>query len=91
MEELEEEVEADAVAEAEEAIAVPAAALREDAEGQFVLKLVDGTLERQGIEMVREWERGRLIEVTGLSAGDVIVSAPLSELEAGNAYTLVEG
>ena len=79
------------VEQAEEAIAVPAAALREDAEGQFVLKLVDGTLERQGIEMVREWERGRLIEVTGLSAGDVIVSAPLSELEAGNAYTLVEG
>ena len=71
--------------------AVPAAALREDAEGPFVLKLVDGTLQRQGIEVAREWERGRLIEVTGLNAGDVIVSAPLSELEAGNAYTLVEG
>ncbi|AVF04759.1 MULTISPECIES: efflux RND transporter periplasmic adaptor subunit [Devosia] len=79
------------VEQAEEAIAVPAAALREDAEGPFVLKLVDGTLERQEIEVVREWERGRLIEVTGLNTGDVIVSAPLSELEAGNAYTLVEG
>ena len=79
------------VEQAEEAIAVPAAALREDAEGPFVLKLVDGTLERQEIEVVREWERGRLVEVTGLNTGDVIVSAPLSELEAGNAYTLVEG
>lgn len=79
------------VEQAEEAIAVPAAALREDAEGPFVLKLVDGTLERQEIEVVREWERGRLIEVTGINTGDVIVSAPLSELEAGNPYTLVEG
>lgn len=79
------------VEQAEEAIAVSAAALREDAEGPFVLKLVDGTLERQEIEVVREWERGRLVEVTGLNTGDVIVSAPLSELEAGNAYTLVEG
>ena len=70
---------------------MPAAALREDAEGSFVLKLVDGSMERQGIEVARAWERGRLIEVTGLNAGDVIVSAPLSELEAGNAYTLVEG
>lgn len=79
------------VDQADNAIAVPAAALREDAEGQFVLKLVEGILERQGVARVREWERGRLIEVTGLGVGDTIVSAPLSELEAGDSYTLVEG
>lgn len=79
------------VAEKADAFAVSAAALREDAEGQFVLKLADGTLVRQGIEVVQEWDRGRLVEVTGVTAGDVVVSAPLEELAAGDAYTLVEG
>jgi multidrug efflux pump subunit AcrA (membrane-fusion protein) len=79
------------VAEKADAHAVSAAALREDADGQFVLKLVDGTLVRQGVEVVQEWDRGRLLEVTGIAAGDVIVSAPLDELTAGDAYTLVEG
>lgn len=79
------------VAEKPDALSVPAAALREDADGQYVLKLVDGTLTRQGIEVVQEWDRGRLVEVTGLLAGDVVVSAPLPELTAGEPYTLVEG
>ena len=79
------------VVEKADAHAVPAAALREDAEGQFVLKLADGTLVRQGVEVVQEWERGRLVEVTGLANGDVVVAAPLDDLEAGAAYTLVEG
>lgn len=79
------------VTEAADRLAVPAAALREDAEGQFVLKLVDGVLVRQAVEPLAEWNRGRLVEVDGLAAGDVVVSAPLAELEAGEAYTLVEG
>ncbi|WP_108395491.1 efflux RND transporter periplasmic adaptor subunit [Devosia submarina] len=79
------------VVEKAEAHAVPAAALREDAEGQYVLKLTDGTLARQGVEVVNEWERGRLVEVSGLADGDVVVAAPLDDLEAGEAYSLVEG
>lgn len=79
------------VAEKADAHAVAAAALREDAEGDFVLKLADGTLVRQGVETVQRWDRGRLVEVTGLQDGDVIVSAPLAELEVGDAYTLLEG
>ncbi|MGB3336677.1 MAG: efflux RND transporter periplasmic adaptor subunit [Devosia sp.] len=79
------------VAEKADAHPVSAAALREDADGQFVLKLVDGTLVRQGVEVIQEWDRGRHLEVTGIAAGDVIVSAPLDELSAGDAYTLVEG
>lgn len=79
------------VVEKADAHAVSAAALREDAEGQYVLKLVDGTLARQGVEVVSDWERGRLVEVTGLADGDVVVSAPLDDLEAGESYSLVEG
>ncbi len=79
------------VVEKADAHAVPAAALREDAEGQYVLKLTDGILARQGVSVVNEWERGGLLEVEGLADGDVIVAAPLDDLEAGEAYSLVEG
>jgi len=79
------------VMEKADAQAVSAAALREDAEGQYVLKLTDGTLARQGVEILGEWERGRLVEVKGLADGDVIVAAPLDDLKAGEAYSLVEG
>ena len=74
-----------------DALAVPASALREDAEGQFVLKLVDEVLVRQAVEPGREWDRGRMVEVNGLASGDVIISAPLPDLDADDAYTLVEG
>jgi membrane fusion protein (multidrug efflux system) len=79
------------ITEKPDAIAVPTSAVREDAEGQFVMKLVDNRLERQAIEIVREWNRGAMLEVTGVNVGDVIVSAPLSDLEPGSAFTLVEG
>lgn len=79
------------VNEATDRLAVPAAALREDAEGQFVLTLDDGTLSRRPVEPVAEWNRGRMVEVEGLAAGDVVVSAPLPDLAAGEAYELVEG
>lgn len=79
------------VTEKTDAYAVSANAMHEDADGQFVLKLVDGTLIRQGVEVVGEWNRGQLLEVTGVTAGDVIVSAPLEELAPGESYTLVEG
>ncbi len=78
------------VSEKADAIAVPATALREDAEGEFVLKLDNGTLARQAIEPGEVWNRGAVVEVTGLNAGDVIVSAPLTELTAGSAYETVE-
>lgn len=72
------------------AIAVPAQALREDAEGEFVLKLDNGALVRQGVEAGTAWDRGALVEVTGLNAGDVVITAPLTELSAGEAYEIVE-
>jgi hypothetical protein len=43
------------------------------------------------VSVVNEWERGGLLEVQGLADGDVIVAAPLDDLEAGEAYSLVEG
>lgn len=79
------------VLEQEGALAIPASALREDAEGQFVLVLDGETLARRPVEPVREWSRGSIIEVTGLAEGDVVVSAALTELQPGERFTLVEG
>lgn len=78
------------VAEKADALAVPAAAIREDADGDYVLTLTDGTLSRQAVEQGPTWDRGRIVEVTGLAAGDVIVGGALSDLAAGEAYQLVE-
>ncbi|NGP18408.1 efflux RND transporter periplasmic adaptor subunit [Devosia aurantiaca] len=73
------------------AMAVPSSALREDAEGQFVLVLDGETLIRKPVEVTREWNRGSLIQVSGLAEGDVIVAAALTELQPGERFALVEG
>jgi RND family efflux transporter MFP subunit len=80
------------VDEVADAIAVPAVAIREDAEGFFVLKLEDDAIVRQAIEEGGSWNSGRMIEVTsGLAAGDRIVTAPLTQLEPGDLIEMVEG
>lgn len=75
-----------------DAIAIPATALREDAEGGFVLKVEDDRLVRHAVEQGAAWNRGRLLEITsGLAPGDVIISAPLTQLEPGDQIVMVEG
>lgn len=73
------------------ALAVPSSALREDAKGQFVLVLDGETLTRKPVEVTREWNRGSLIQVSGLAEGDVIVAAAVTELQPGERFALVEG
>lgn len=75
----------------EDAIGIPAAALREDDEGRYVLKLDGEQVVRQPVEIARSWDDGRLYEVTsGLAAGDVIVNAAMERLRPGMQVTLVE-
>ncbi|MBR9764575.1 MAG: efflux RND transporter periplasmic adaptor subunit [Rhodobacteraceae bacterium] len=67
--------------EKEAAIGVPADAVREDEAGTYVLKREDDRVIRQGVEVARSWEGGRIAEIaSGLTAGDVIVSQPLEQL-----------
>lgn len=80
------------VAEKPDAIAVPQTAIREDAEGYFVLKLAEGQVVRQAVEQGESWNGNRLIEiVSGLSAGDVVVTAPLTQLQPEDRVEMVEG
>jgi len=77
------------VAEAVDAVAVPTDALREDAEGIHVLKIVENELVRQPIETAGDWA-GRLTQVSaGLEPGEQVISAPLPELAPGDLVTLV--
>ncbi|MCX7360545.1 MAG: efflux RND transporter periplasmic adaptor subunit [Alphaproteobacteria bacterium] len=78
------------IAETERAFAVPAAAMRKDDAGSFVLAVVDGALARKPVEMVRTWLRGELVEVKGLEECQLIVAAPLPGLKAGQRVKTVE-
>jgi len=78
------------VDEAQDALAVPSSALREDKQGEYVLTVVDAKLVRQPIEKGRQWSTGNLVQIlTGLNPGDVVVTGRLPELEPGTAVTIV--
>ncbi|MCO6382419.1 MAG: efflux RND transporter periplasmic adaptor subunit [Vannielia sp.] len=65
-----------------DAIGVPVEALREDDEGTFVLKRDGARVVRQPVTVARQWDRGRLAEISeGLAEGDSIVTAPLERLQ----------
>jgi RND family efflux transporter MFP subunit len=72
------------------ALAVPASAMRKDDDGEFILAVENGTLVRKPVGAVRTWSRGELVEVKGLDAGMLIVSAALPGLKAGQAVKIVE-
>jgi membrane fusion protein (multidrug efflux system) len=78
------------VREEPEAVAVPAVAVREDAEGFYVLKLEGSELVRLPVETGTSWNRGRIVEITGPVIGDRVVTAPLSQLEPGDTVEMVE-
>lgn len=71
-------------------IAVPAGALRSDAEGPHVVVIEDGTARRRAVETGRDWDGGALVEIdAGLAAGDIVVIEPLPALAPGDRVTLM--
>lgn len=79
------------IEEAPAALAVPEAAVREDAEGQYLLKIVDGALQRQPVEIARNWTSSRMTQLSsGLATGETYVSGKLDDLAAGMRVTVVE-
>ena len=80
------------VNEAQDALAVPTGAVREDAEGFFLLKVEGDHVVRQAIEKGPTWNAGRLVQITaGLAPGDTVVTAPLTQLQPGDRIEMVEG
>ncbi|WP_448187304.1 efflux RND transporter periplasmic adaptor subunit [Azospirillum sp. sgz301742] len=79
------------VAEAENAIALPPAALRHDDQGDFVLTVVDSRLTRTPVRRGGAWGRAELVQVEGLTASDLVVTAPLPGLQPGQAVRAAAG
>ena len=77
------------VAQVDHAFALPPAAIRRDAEGDFVLVVAGGRVERRKVQTLGTWSRGDLVQVGGLKDGDVVVTAPLPGLAAGRAVTVM--
>jgi len=78
------------VAEKGHALAVPAAAMRKDEQGDYVLAVENNVLVKKPVGAVRTWSRGELVEVKGLESGMTIVSAPLPGLKAGQPVKVLE-
>jgi multidrug efflux system membrane fusion protein len=79
-----------AVKEKAHALAVPAAAMRKDDQGEFVLAVENAALVRKPVGAIRTWSRGELVEVKGLDAGMTVVAAALPGLKPGQAVKIVE-
>jgi membrane fusion protein (multidrug efflux system) len=76
------------VAEKADAFALPPAAIRTDADGDYVLKVEGEGLVRQPVTEVTRWNGGRLVEVSGLAVGDLIVTTSLPQLQPGSRIAL---
>lgn len=63
-------------------LAVPANAIRHD-DQPYVLKVSEGVLVKQPVDIEDKWHEGDLIEVEGLEEGETIVSASLPDLKPG--------
>jgi RND family efflux transporter MFP subunit len=78
-----------AIARSDDAIGVPATALREDAVGAYVLTIEAGVLTRRAVVPGRRWGGGETVEIErGLEASDVVVSAVLPGLRPGMRVTV---
>jgi len=78
-------------AESSNALAVPPTAIRADADGNYILKIVDGALVRQPVVSGRNWPAARMTELnSGLVVGDTFVSGRLDDLQAGMQVVVVE-
>ena len=72
-----------------DALVVPAIALRKDEAGYHVLKVLDGHLRRQTVTVGARWNGGNLIEIAaGLKDGETILTAPLPQLRPDMAVTV---
>ncbi|MEC7762532.1 MAG: efflux RND transporter periplasmic adaptor subunit [Pseudomonadota bacterium] len=73
------------------ALWVPVEAIREDAQGTYVLLAEGEELTRQSVEVAREWDNGAKVEIaSGLETGETVVSAALPELRAGQKFAITE-
>jgi RND family efflux transporter MFP subunit len=62
-------------------------ALRSDSAGDFVWRIIDGRVERRGVQVSGRRDRTRILVTSGLSTGETIVRSSTAPLVAGQAIT----
>lgn len=77
-------------ASAEAALALPPGAIIEDSDGTHVLRIVDGRIERAAVQTGGIWGTGLVRIASGLSPGDLVVTAPLDALSPGRTVRIIE-
>jgi len=79
------------VDDAEDAIAVPTPALRQDDEGAYILVIEGDRVVRRPVEAGPQWNNGDLTQIlSGLDAGETVISAALPEVNPGDLIELVD-
>jgi len=79
------------VDDAPDAIAVATPALREDDEGTYVLVVEGDRVVRRPVEVGPQWNNGDVTQIlSGLEAGETVVSAALPEVNPGDLVELVD-
>ncbi len=72
-------------------VAVPRATVRKDEKGSYVLKIQGDKLVRHAVETGRSWQGDAMITIlSGLEAGDQVVSGRLPDLTDGMAVRVTE-
>ncbi len=75
--------------EAKAALAAPTASVRSDAAGQFAMIVANGRLARRDVRAGMKDEARDLVQiVSGLAAGDVVVTGPIEGLTPGRAVQI---
>ena len=70
-------------AQAPQGVTIAREALRTDADGDFVWRVVNGEVSRQGVEVGGRRDRDSVLITNGLASGDTVVSSSATELSAG--------
>ncbi|ARO14771.1 NolF secretion protein [Ketogulonicigenium robustum] len=73
-----------------DALVLPVGAIRTEGGTNYVLVVVDDKVERRDVTLNTDWSREQVQVLTGLAAGDRVISLPLSGLAAGDLVTFVE-
>lgn len=77
------------VAQNDNVLAVPSAAIQTRDDTSYVLVIADGVVEERAVSLGNQWPAAALVEAsTGLVAGDVIVATTLSGLADGAAVVI---
>ncbi|MGH1368543.1 MAG: efflux RND transporter periplasmic adaptor subunit [Maritimibacter sp.] len=72
-------------------LALPAAAVETNTDPATVMVIRDGVIKAQPVEVLRTWDGGALVEISGdIAPGDQVLAEPMPQLTDGTQVTVLE-